>query len=360
MLSRLYTPLLMIAVAGSSWALSGPSAVTVCIIVAVSFAMARATRSWVGFVSVVFCSLIVGGMLVMPAVESAPVTVERMRCANNLKQIALALHNYQIDYRCLPPVCVNDENGKPMHSWRVLILPYLGRKDLYDQYKFEEPWNGPNNRKLLAARPSVFVCLSDERTQAEGATDTSYVAVVGPNAAWRLGKPRSLDDAELRGKASTTVMLAETVGANINWTEPKDLSLDALQSATSSPGSVMVSNKHWCYRRDLLYDYEYDSFASSNVALLDQSVESLPMQSRTIKNLPNLLRIGGWKEEDYDLGAYGPTHFKATLRWCSCAALAVWIVSVNLLLYRAARNRKGTPKAGDGHSDRGEETVTGR
>ena len=38
-----------------------------------------------------------------------------------------------------------------MHSWRVLLLPYLDRSDLYKAYDFTEPWDGPNNRKLLPA-----------------------------------------------------------------------------------------------------------------------------------------------------------------------------------------------------------------
>ena len=66
--------------------------------------------------------------------------------------------------------------------------------DLYKAYDFTEPWDGPKNKKLSATR-SEDVCLP-ERLQclASAAPQTSYVAVVGPNAAWAGEKPRKLAD----------------------------------------------------------------------------------------------------------------------------------------------------------------------
>ena len=68
-----------------------------------------------------------------------------------------------------------------MHSWRVLILPYLEQRALYDEYKFDEPWNGPNNGKLHSRVVECFSCPTDEQTISG---QTSYVAVVGPETAW--------------------------------------------------------------------------------------------------------------------------------------------------------------------------------
>src|SRR4051812_9073955 len=70
---------------------------------------------------------------------------KRTQCKNNLKEIALALHNYHEAYGCFPPAYIADKDGRPMHSWRVLILPYLDEKPLYLKYRFDEPWNGPHN-----------------------------------------------------------------------------------------------------------------------------------------------------------------------------------------------------------------------
>jgi hypothetical protein len=247
------------------------------------------------------------------------------------------LHNYHYAFHCFPPAYIADKNGKPMHSWRVLILPFIEESAKYKQYNFSEPWDGPNNKMLLASRPSVYVCPSDEDASREGRSLTSYVAVVGPNAAWHGNKPRSFNDAELRGKSSTTIMLVETANAGVNWTEPRDLSLDALQSADSPPGSVTFMSKHG-WRQGLLYDYEP---VSANVALADGAVMFLSARTMAPKGLRKLLTIGGFTDEYRDgSGPYPAPQPEAKLRWQSCLALAVWFLSVGLLLHRAVRRRK--------------------
>lgn len=72
----------------------------------------------------------------------------------SLRKIAYALKDYHHEYDTFPPAFIADKDGKPMHSWRVLILPYLdGGGFVYDQYDFGEPWDGPNNIKLLDHMP---------------------------------------------------------------------------------------------------------------------------------------------------------------------------------------------------------------
>jgi hypothetical protein len=81
---------------------------------------------------------------------------ELARSQNNLKMIGLAMHNFHDVYGAFPPAVVVGPDGKPWHSWRVLVLPFLEQQALYDQYRFDEPWNGPNNSKLLEKIPSVY------------------------------------------------------------------------------------------------------------------------------------------------------------------------------------------------------------
>src|SRR5437867_4482802 len=84
--------------------------------------------------------------LLLPATRSGGrEAARRMQCSNYHKQIGLALQNYHDDYHSFPPAYIADADGKPMHSWRVMILPYMERKGLYDKYDLNEPWNGPNN-----------------------------------------------------------------------------------------------------------------------------------------------------------------------------------------------------------------------
>src|SRR5262249_15795660 len=103
----------------------------------------------------------------------------RSRCKNNLKQIGLALHNYSDKYGSLSPAHTDGAHRRHMHSWRVLILPFLDQAPLYNQYRFDEPWDGPNNRKLAGTILEVFNCPSDDHGgTGASSTMTNYVAIV--------------------------------------------------------------------------------------------------------------------------------------------------------------------------------------
>jgi len=163
-------------------------------------------------------------------VQDAREAARRSQCAGHLSQIALALHNYQSVFGCWPPAYVADENGKPMHSWRVLILPFLGEQTLYNRYDFREPWDGPHNRRLIGAMPSLYVCPSHAEN---GTTDrTCYVAVVGPGTAFPGSGTTS--SADIRDGPSHTVMVVEAVDADIPWTEPRDLETARMSSGSTT------------------------------------------------------------------------------------------------------------------------------
>lgn len=111
------------------------------------------------------------------------------RSLNNLRQIGLAMHNYHDTYRRFPPGVIYGPDGKPWHSWRVLILPFLDQQALYDQYDFDEPWDGPNNRNLLEKIPSIYRDpIYGERMD----HDTHYAAITGPGTGFPGGI--TLDD----------------------------------------------------------------------------------------------------------------------------------------------------------------------
>ena len=89
-------------------------------------------------------------------------------CKMNLKLLAIALHNYHDTYGAFPPAYVADASGKPMHSWRVLILPHMEQLALYERYNFNEPWDGPNNILLANEMPDIFRCKQCDAKQAAG------------------------------------------------------------------------------------------------------------------------------------------------------------------------------------------------
>ena len=83
------------------------------------------------------------------------------QCTNNEKHIALAIHNYISSTRpkaMFPPAYTTSKDGKPLLSWRVLILPYLEQEALYKQFHLDEPWDSPHNRTLIARMPTVYRC----------------------------------------------------------------------------------------------------------------------------------------------------------------------------------------------------------
>jgi hypothetical protein len=149
----------------------------------------------------------------------------RQQSENNLKQIALGLWNYHDTWNCLPPAYSCDVNGKPMHSWRVLITPYIEQQPVFDRYNYAEPWNGPNNSKLGAEMPSVF---RNPLERAGSTQYTSYVAVIGPDTMWPGSQ--NIDMAAVTDGTATTIMVVEISHSNVHWMEPRDLPFEELQA----------------------------------------------------------------------------------------------------------------------------------
>src|SRR5262249_46508298 len=69
----------------------------------------------------------------------------RRQSINNLKEIALAMHNRHDTYGFLPASAIYSKNGKPLLSWRVELLPFLDQQELYRQFHLDEPWDSEHN-----------------------------------------------------------------------------------------------------------------------------------------------------------------------------------------------------------------------
>ena len=170
-----------------------------------------------------FGMLVCGGVLVallLPAVQAAREAARRTQCSNNLKQIALAFHNYHDTYGAFPPAYIPDENGQPKHSWRVLILPFLEQSPIYEQYNFDEPWNSPNNMAVTSQAVPVYSCPSSP-AGSPGSTETSYMVIAGPGTVFDADKACKMS--EIMDGTSNTLMVVEVKGTGVNWAEPKDL-----------------------------------------------------------------------------------------------------------------------------------------
>jgi Protein of unknown function (DUF1559) len=163
-------------------------------------------------------------------------------CANNLKQIGLALHNYHEAYSAFPPAFIADESGRPMHSWRVLILPYLEEQNLYADYDFNEPWNGPHNSKLLARMPWVFSCPYRDQKPTVRPSLTSYVVVSGPGTMFPGSE--SIRFEQVTDGSPNTLMVVETSNVQIPWTKPEDLDVRTMSLRINDEKRPSISSHH--------------------------------------------------------------------------------------------------------------------
>lgn len=82
---------------------------------------------------------------------------------NACRTILLATHNFESAFAKFPPKNIVDDNGKPLLSWRVAILPFMGDEafELYKKFKLNEPWDSEHNKKLVLEIPDVFATNSD-------------------------------------------------------------------------------------------------------------------------------------------------------------------------------------------------------
>jgi type II secretory pathway pseudopilin PulG len=178
--------------------------------------------------------------LVFPLLQRGTAVVQRMQCQSNLKQIAQALKQYELEHGTLPPAYLTDDTGKPVHSWRVLILPQLGHRGLFERYRFDEPWDGPNNSTLVNQMPDVFACPADPDARTKG--ETSYMAVVGPGTVFP-GKT-AVSTGMIRDDHSQTILIAETPAAGVVWMQPKDLDATRMKFAVNGAMSGEIGSLH--------------------------------------------------------------------------------------------------------------------
>lgn len=161
--------------------------------------------------------LLVGALaaLVLPGWKRAASGDPVRQVRQQLTRIGAAIQQYHADHGAYPPAFVADVNGQPMHSWRVLLLPYLGERRLYEDYDLHEPWDGPHNRLLVSRKPAVYALPGE----APGSPDTAFAAVVGPLCFFRGREFSRQEDIE---SLSETAVAGETL-ASIPWTKPEDI-----------------------------------------------------------------------------------------------------------------------------------------
>jgi len=160
------------------------------------------------------------GML-LPAVQKVREAAQRTSSINNLKQIALAMHNYHSTYGAFPAAAICDKKtGKPLLSWRVAILQYIEEEALYKQFKMDEPWDSEHNLKLAKNMPKIYF---HPKANKPGDDKTHYRLFYGKGATFELNKSTQLTN--IPDGTSNTLMVVEAEEPVV-WTNPNDLAFD--------------------------------------------------------------------------------------------------------------------------------------
>ncbi|MFC1758676.1 DUF1559 domain-containing protein, partial [Planctomycetota bacterium] len=171
----------------------------------------------------------------VPATFAARSAARRMQDTNSVKLIMLGLLNYESAHGHFPAATVLGPDGKTVHSWRVAILPYMEQNRLYDEYRQNEPWDSPHNRKLIDRIPDVYRSALAPRNS----TNSSFFVFTGPDAAFDGTVERK--NREIHDGTSKTLFVIEAK-RDIPWTKPEDIPFDLAKDLPDLPGHRAIGN----------------------------------------------------------------------------------------------------------------------
>lgn len=163
---------------------------------------------------------------IAPSIVAARAQADRMKNSNNLKQIAIAMHNFHDTYRHLPLAGNQKKDGKaPGLSWRVHLLPFLEQAPLYNKFKLDEPWDSPHNKALIAEMPDVYKL---DPSVPNGKT----VALIPMGEGYAFSGEAPTTFADITDGTSNTLWVVEAApGEAVTWTKPEDLDVDLSEIA---------------------------------------------------------------------------------------------------------------------------------
>ena len=163
-------------------------------------------------VAIVALFIIVGALL--PPLSTPLEHTQRITRLNSLKQIAIAILDYESEHGFLPPA---DQDG---FSWRVTLLPYLGEKKLYDQIDKSVSWDHPNNLRFSESMPAVFTDPAKPTS-----TTTPYRLVSGAGTAWPSDGKR-VNFSDVLDGISLTIGIVALPDNQTHWMATDSLSIN--------------------------------------------------------------------------------------------------------------------------------------
>lgn len=159
----------------------------------------------------------------LKGVRAGREVANRSQKLNQLKQLALSLHNYYDVYNGLPSFNTGRSDGGTNKglSWRVHVLPYLDESALYSEFHLDEPWDSEHNKTLIERMPHIFAC--------EGVDKPGYTAYhVFTGSETPMGGEKPLAFRDITDGLSNTIMVVQAGPDTADvWTKPSGLEFDA-------------------------------------------------------------------------------------------------------------------------------------
>jgi hypothetical protein len=165
-------------------------------------------------------------------------SVDRSISKENLFRIAIAMRRYEIEHATLPPAYSVDDEGNPLHSWRVLLLPYLGYDELHAQLRLDESWDSEHNQQFHDAEVAVYQDPSGQ----DGAGQTIYNVIEGETTAYNGGKGKRLDSF---GPNLVNLILVSERSDPVCWMDPtQEVSLATAERGINVAGANGLGSDH--------------------------------------------------------------------------------------------------------------------
>jgi prepilin-type processing-associated H-X9-DG protein len=210
-------------------------------------------------------TLLIGSEIMLTKLVNANLVMDsviqsRKQCANKMRQMVITILNYLDVYEKFPPAFSVDDNGKPLHSWRVMLLPFLGEVKLYESIRLNEPWDSEHNKQFHNKMPNAFKCPTCKIGNTQ--SDTVFCMVTGKEA---FGKTdgKGITFRNIKDGASNTVCIVERK-TPVCWMSPEDVTFEnAIKGVNKSPEGIGS-----------------DHDRGTNVAFIDGSIQFLPQDTK--------------------------------------------------------------------------------
>ena len=198
------------------------------------------------FLASIICILLLSGLAGIAYRYGQPTLLklasgrERAAAINNLERIASALNAYAADHGAYPLPIIRDATGRPMHSWRVAILPYLNENQVANAYDYNKPWDSSENMMIASSIPSVYISQSQNRMSGYGC---EYHLVIGDRTLFPKTGP--LNPKFVTDEITKTALVVEATSRQNSasiWTQPVELDIQAMTGAIGANPGVEIGS----------------------------------------------------------------------------------------------------------------------